>query len=173
MSGDNVDEEFVPEDEADASPAAIKRLRERAQKAEAEAKANLDGWQRARADFANYKKDEATQKAFGQERMRASLAEDIIPVLDSFEMALKHGASKDTEVLYKQLLGALKNMGVEQFAPTEGEAFDPHRHEALREVAAQRPEQDHTVVSVERSGYTLGDFIIRPAQVSVGVHAKE
>lgn len=167
MSGDNLDEEFVPEDEVDASPAAIKRLRERAQKAEAEAKANLEGWQRSRADFANYKKDETVQRAFTEERLRSSLVEELIPLLDSFEMASKHTPSKEFEILHKQLLDTIKRMGVESFGK-EGELFDPHRYEAVREVQVETPEKDHTVVSIERSGYSIGTHIIRPAQVSVG-----
>ncbi len=84
-------------------------------------------------------------------------------------MSAKHGASKELEVLYKQLLGTLKRMGIEQYGAA-GEVFDPHKHEALREVEVDSPDKEHTIVSVERSGYTIGEFVIRPAQVSVGTY---
>jgi molecular chaperone GrpE len=69
-------------------------------------------------------------------------------------------------MIFKQLLGGLKSLGVEQFGKA-GEKFDPYKYEALREVATTENEKDHTVESVERSGYSIGERIIRPAQVSV------
>lgn len=167
----DTDEEFVPEEDAENPAGAIKRLRDRASKAEEEAKANLEGWQRARADLANYKREEMTQRQYSEERLKAGLAEDLIPVLDSFEMSAQHGGSRELEVLHKQLLSAVKAMGIERFG-AEGEPFDPHKHEALREVEVSLADKEHTIVSVERSGYNIGDFIIRPAQVSVGTLAK-
>ncbi len=178
MSGDNLDEEFILEDEADGSPGAIKRLRERLEKALKEKHEYLEGWQRAKADFVNLKRDEEARRSHTEMRSKASLAEDLIPVLDSFEMALKHSETKELAVLYKQLLDSVKKMGVEQFGAV-GEKFDPHKYEALREVSVDKREDDHTIVSVERSGYAInslgqssGNYIIRPAQVSVGIYKK-
>ncbi|MBC7836406.1 nucleotide exchange factor GrpE [Acetobacteraceae bacterium] len=168
MLGDNLDEEFIPEDEADAGPAAIKRLRERLGKAIEEKQQYLEGWQRSKADFVNLKRDEESRRDLTQVRLKASLAEDLVPVLDSFEMALRHAPdNKELALLNKQLLDAVKKMGVERFGGI-GEEFDPHKHEALREITVEKPEQEHTIVSIERSGYSIGDHIIRPAQVSVG-----
>ena len=103
--------------------------------------------------------------------MAASLAEELIPVLDSLEMAAKHQKSKELEIVQKQLLDSLRKIGIESFGKV-GEAFDPHKHEAVREVEVETKDADHTVVSVERSGYTLSQFVIRPAQVSVGTFTK-
>ena len=170
----DLDDEFVPEEDAENPMGAIKKLRERLRSAEAESKTNLDGWQRAKADFVNFKKDEETRRDHAQERIKASLAEDLIPTLDSFEMSAKHSGNtdnKELQVIYKQLLSAIKQMGIERFG-AEGELFDPHKHEALREVMVDSPEKEHTIVSVERSGYSINDFVIRPAQVSVGATAK-
>ena len=47
------------------------------------------------------------------------------------------------------------------------EAFDPTKHEAIRQIETENPDEDHTIASVERSGYKLGDTIIRPAQVTI------
>ena len=103
--------------------------------------------------------------------MAASLLEEIIPVLDSFEMAAKHDSNKELEIIQKQLLDSIKKMGIESFGK-KGEAFNPEIHEAVREVAVDTREKDHTVVSVERSGYSIQNHIIRPAQVSVGNFAE-
>jgi molecular chaperone GrpE len=167
MLGDNTDEEFVLEDEAENPGLVIKRLRERLQKAEAERAEYLEGWQRSRADFANFKKDEETRRSHTEERLKVSFVEEIIPALDSFELAAKHAPSKEFDMVQKQLLDGLKRIGIERFGK-EGEPFDPNRHEAVREVSVDSKEKDHTIVSVERSGYTLGQFVIRPAQVTVG-----
>ncbi len=169
MLGDTQDEEFILEDEAENPALVVKRLREKLNKAEAERAEYLEGWQRSRADFANFKKDEEARRSHLEERLRASLVEEIIPVLDSFEMAAKHVATKELEILHKQLLDSIKKMGIESFGK-KGEPFDPQTHEAVREVPVDSPEQDHTVVSVERSGYSIGTHIIRPAQVSVGTY---
>ncbi len=161
------EEEFVPEDEAEEGPAALKKLREKLKKAVEEKQEYLDGWQRARADFANYKREEATLYADREDRIKAEFVETLLPALDSFELSLKHNPdNKDVSMIYKQLLASLKNSNVEQFG-TVGEKFDPYKYEALREVTTGEKEKDHTVESVERSGYSIGERIIRPAQVSV------
>jgi molecular chaperone GrpE len=168
MLGDNLDDEIISEEEADASPAAIAKLRERLKKAIAEKQEYLEGWQRTKADFVNLKKDEETRREHSTARIKASLAEELVPTLDSFEMALKHSPEdKNLAILHKQLLGSLQSMGIERFGEV-GEKFDPTKHEALQEVAVDTADKDHTVVTVERSGYSINNFIIRPAQVVIG-----
>ena len=159
------------EDGEELPPAQqLKKLREKLQKAVAEKQEYLDGWQRSRADFANYKREEATLYADREDRTKADLIENLLPALDSFELSLKHASdNKDLAMIYKQLLGSLRSLGVEQFGKA-GEVFSPHKHEALREVPTAESEKDHTIESVERSGYSIGDKIIRPAQVSVFTH---
>lgn len=158
------EEEFVPEDEVKEGPATLKKLREKLKKAIEEKQEYLDGWQRARADFVNFKKEELVRYTQQEARTKAEFTEALIPTLDSLESALKRHPSKELELLQKQLLQSLKKIGVEKFGKA-GEKFDPHKHEAL----AQK-EDGHTVVSLERSGYSIGDKIIRPAQVTLGNH---
>ena len=154
------DDEFVSEEEAQGGPAALKSLRERLKKAVEEKQEYLEGWQRSRADFANYKREEAASHAEKGERMIAGLVEEMLPALDALELAVKHGDT--TAVMLKgQFASALKKLEVETFG-TVGEEFDPHRHEAL-----VKQNDDHIIVSVERSGYSIGNKIIRPAQVTI------
>ena len=155
------EEEFIPEEESEQGPALVKRLREKLKKAVEEKQEYLEGWQRARADFANYKKEEAALHDDRAERIKAEIIEEIIPVLDTLEIALKHEESPTLRMLEKQFLDALKRLGVERFGSV-GEEFDPRRHEALA-----KNNDDHIVVSVERSGYNIGNKIIRPAQVII------
>ncbi|MDE1924863.1 MAG: nucleotide exchange factor GrpE [Patescibacteria group bacterium] len=173
------DEELIPEDEAEMGLALVKKLREKLKKAVEEKQEYLEGWQRARADFANFKREEAGFVQAKEERIRAEFAETIIPALDSFEMALKspsfNNASQEWKSgitsVYNELKKSLEKFGIVSFSPL-GEMFDPNRHEAVRQVEVGQADKEHTVVSVERSGYTLGDNIIRPAQVSVATFAK-
>ena len=155
------EEEFVSEEEADGGPAAIKRLRDKLKVAVEEKQEYLEGWQRARADLVNYKREESAAHGEKEVRILANLIESLLPALDAFELALKHAPSDELELVHKQLLGSLKNIGIEQFG-TVGEDFDPYRHEAL----VKRGEE-HKVESVERSGYSIGDTVIRPAQVII------
>ena len=161
-------------------PRLVKKLRDRLKKAIEEKQQYLEGWQRSRADFANFKQQEAGFAQAKEDRIRAEFAESIIPALDSFELALKspsfNNASQEWKSgitsVYKELQKSLEKFGIISFSPL-GELFDPGKHEAVREVEVGQPDKEHTVVSVERSGYSLGDKIIRPAQVSVATFAKE
>ena len=157
---DGSDEEFIQEDE-DQSPAAIKKLREKLATAIQEKQEYLDGWQRARADFVNFKKEEALMLSQKEDRIKAEFIEALLPTLDSFEMALKHSPSDELKLVEKQLLGSLQKIGVERFGQI-GEQYDHYRHEAL----AQQGDGE-TIKSVERSGYKVGETIIRPAQVII------
>ncbi len=175
---EDTEDEFVPEDEAKASfgsspddssdesfreegAGAVKRLRERLKKAVEEKQEYLEGWQRARADFANYKRQEAGIHSSREENIKADIVEQLLPTLDAFEMALKHSPSPELEIVHKQLLDSLNKMGVEQFGAA-GEDFDHHRHEALQQTGS-----GEKVVEVMRSGYSIGNKIIRAAQVII------
>jgi len=156
---EELNEEFLDESEGEA--ATIRRLRENLKKTVAEKQEYLDGWQRARADFANYKKEEARIHADREERTKAHCIETLLPALDTLELSLKHDASPTLLMIEKQFLDALKQFGVERFGK-EGDAFDPHIHEAL----AHEGEGTH-IVKIERSGYKAGAHIIRAAQVII------
>lgn len=156
------DEEFVSEEEAEGGPTALKKLREKLNKAVEEKQEYLEGWQRARADFANYKAQEASLLIGKEGSLRAELIEALIPALDTLELSLKHHPDdKNLQMIEKQFLNSLQQVGVERFG-TKGEEFNPHEHEALAMNG-----DDHIVQSVERSGYKIGNQIIRPAQVII------
>ena len=171
--------EIVPEDEAEAGPAALKKLREKLALAVKEKQEYLEGWQRARADFTNFKKEESRREEEHINRLKREFAESIIPTLDSFEMAFKNPqfekSSSDWKTgftaIFWELRKAIEKLGIVAFSPLS-EPFDPHRHEAVRSIPVEAAEQDHVVVSVERQGYSIGDTIIRPAQVTIGSYNK-
>ncbi len=158
---ETVDDEFVSEEEAEGGPAALKKLRERLQKAVEEKQEYLEGWQRARADFANYKREEATMHGDREARAKAEVIGSLLPALDALELACKHSPSKELELVQKQVDDSLKSLGVERFGKV-GEEFDPTLHEALGKNG-----EDHVITNVARSGYKTNDHIIRPAQVII------
>jgi len=158
---DELEEEFIPEGEQDAGPGALKKLREKLKKAVEEKQEYLEGWQRARADFANYKREEASIHGDREQRMQAQFVEELLPALDTLELSLKHEDSPTLKMIERQFLESLKRLGVEKFGKA-GEEFDPMLHEALAKQS-----EEHVVISVERSGYKLGTTIIRPAQVII------
>ncbi len=158
---DSSDEEFIPDEESEAGPQALKSIREKLKAAISEKQEYLEGWQRARADLVNYKKEESSAHADKESRIKAALVEELLPALDALELSLKHENNPTLVMLERQFINALKKMGVEKFGAV-GEEFDPRKHEAL----AQRG-NEHLIESVERSGYSAGDTIIRPAQVII------
>jgi len=158
---DEVIEEFVDEDEAEATPAALKKLREKLKESIKEKQDNLDGWQRARADFANFKRQEALINADKEARIVSDLIEALLPALDTLELTLKHEDTPTGRMLEAQFLDSLARLNVKKFGKP-GEAFDPHKHEALVQKG-----DNHIIESVERSGYSVDEKIIRPAQVII------
>ncbi len=159
---DELEEEFIPEDEEGTGPGALKKLREKLAKAVEEKQEYLEGWQRSRADFANYKSQEASLLVGKEGSLKAELIEALIPALDTLELSLKHHPDdKNLQMIEKQFLNSLQQVGVERFG-AKGDDFNPHEHEAL---AMQGDE--HIIQSVERSGYKIGNKIIRPAQVII------
>ena len=140
---------------------------------EKEAKDNLEKYLRAIADLENLKKRAIREKAevikFGNER----LIEDILPVYDALEIAIKQTDSKTElasvkeglETLQSQLFNALKKHGV-GLVESLNKEFDPNFHEAL----LQRESTDfphNTVLSEFEKGFTLNGRLLRPARVEV------
>lgn len=168
-------EEVVFEEEVTES-GQIKKLREKLKSCEKERKEYLDGWQRAKADLVNKKKGFEEKKKEIRSRANENLIQDIIPVLDSFQMAFGDTQQwkkvdkewrSGIENIHTQLIGILKQYGVSVLQPAEGEAFDPEKHEATDIVSVQDQETDDTIHSVQKFGYTLHEKVIRPAHVVV------
>ena len=152
--------------EEESAQASIKKLRERLKEAEAKAKEYLDGWQRAQADFANLRRRDEDAKFEFIKFARLSLIEELIPVLDSFNIALAHG-NKDIKPVYDQFFSILKQNGLEELNPIE-EVFNPKFHEAVGVVPTNESEKDHKILEVMQKGYILIGKIIRPAKVKIG-----
>lgn len=141
--------------------------------AQAKAAENLEGWQRAQADFANYKKRIARDQELLEGEVRGRLIKRYLEVLDDLELALKNkpaegpGAdwAQGVELIYRKLLSYLEAEGLTRVDPL-GQPFDANLHEAV----TQEDSAEHDsgmVTEVLRPGYLLGERVVRPAAVKV------
>lgn len=122
-----------------------------------------DAYQRAAADFDNFRKQ--SQRRLDDEVARSSgaLVERLLPVLDACDGALAHGAT-EVEPIASALLGALEKEGLVRVDPI-GEVFDP----TLADAVVHEPGGggEHVVSEVMRAGYTWQGRMLRPAMVKV------
>ena len=154
---------------------ALKRLRERLVACEEEKNRYLTLWQKDKADFINARKDDDRKNLEFIKFSKESLLTDLIPVLDSFEMAMKNPSwseiSKDwrmgVEYIHSQLKTVLEGNNLEAIDPL-GKEFNPSEHHAVATIEIEDSEKDHTVLEVLQKGYRLNGKVIRPAQVKIG-----
>ncbi len=165
------DSELVEEEEHMA--ATIQKWREKYKSAEAKAATNLEEAQRAKADFLNSRKRLEEDLERSKERQLNSFVESLLPLCDSFSMALSHakeaGSSnnpwqKGMEGIYAQLLQLLQSYQVTLIDPT-GEHFDPYQHEAVATEDSDQPSE--TVLRVMQQGYARNGEVLRPAKVII------
>ncbi len=158
----------------------IKKLREKLKACEKEKREYLEGWQRMKADAVNEKKRFSEQLEKAKTLGKSEALEAIVPVLDSFEMAFKGEAweklddiwKQGIEYIHRQFEDALQSLKVTSFGK-EGEVFDATLHEAVKEVSADKKEDDGKIAKVLRKGYKTEEKVLRPAQVEVFVFKKD
>jgi molecular chaperone GrpE len=153
----------------------MKKLREKLKTAVEEKQAYLDSWQRDKAEFMNARKRDEEAKQEFLKFAKLNVLEDILPVLDSFDMAMANKASwdavspvwrKGVEGIYNQLAGVLTKQGVSVFGRA-GDAFDPNLHQSVSMVPTDDKTKDHTVANVLQKGYMLSGKVVRAAMVQV------
>jgi molecular chaperone GrpE len=141
--------------------------------ARAEANEYLDGWQRSRAEFANYKKRVDRELAQANMTATGNIIKRYLNVLDDLERALKNrpqngeGAvwANGIELIYRKFLSILENEGVKAME-AEGQVFDPNLHEALSSEESDEHDSGE-IIEVVQQGYMLDDRVLRPALVRV------
>jgi molecular chaperone GrpE len=128
--------------------------------------------QRERADATNIRRRHDEQMAGLKSLVKSQIIEELLPIIDNFERALKHIPKdlahndyiKGVNGIVKQFEKTLTDMGVLRIK-TVGELFNPHFHEA---VGVDEGEGEQEVVSEElQAGYQIGEQVIRPAMVKV------
>jgi molecular chaperone GrpE len=124
----------------------------------------LDALKRLQADFENYKKRIIRQQTEHLERAAEALVEKLLPVLDTFDLALVHDEGFD-QVL-ASLMGVLEKEGLERIQP-DGAAFDPNEHDAVAHEPRDNDAHGAEVIEVMRPGYRWKGRVVRPAMVKV------
>ncbi len=133
----------------------------------------LAGWQRARADFLNYKKEEIERFEEILKYAGVELILRILPILDNFEVTekkLPENLKNDENIkgilqLKNQILDFFKNQGVEEIK-TAGEKFDPNFMEAA-EMVGMKDKDSGIVIEEIQKGYKINGRLLRPAKVKV------
>ncbi|MCX2728636.1 nucleotide exchange factor GrpE [Saccharopolyspora sp. NFXS83] len=127
---------------------------------------------RVTAEYANYRRRVERDRESVVSAAKASVAGDLLTVLDDLERAESHGDLTGAfKAVADKLTGSLTNAGLEAFG-REGDEFDPSVHEAVQHTTS--PEvAGPTVTTVMRRGYRFGDRVLRPAMVAVTDHEPE
>jgi molecular chaperone GrpE len=129
---------------------------------------------RLQADFDNFRKRSARERAEWQVFALEQIIQDLLPVVDHYELGLATAIKNQTaqpvvdglKLVYEQLINVLKKNGVAQVRANPGEAFDPHKQEAISHIPSEEHAAD-IVIAETRRGYMLGEKMIRPLQVVV------
>lgn len=140
------------------------------EKAKADAAAANDKYLRLFAEFDNYRKRTTKEKIESYNDATLKCVEQILPVLDSFELALKAPCQdekflKGMEMILNQFKTIFEKMNIKEINAL-GEKFDPNIHNAIKQEDSDEYESD-TICEVFQKGYMLGDKLIRPAMVAV------
>lgn len=132
----------------------------------------LDTTRRLQADFENYRKRMVREQTANIERATEGLVEQLLPVLDSFELAVQNVMSPDAdldkvrkgvELVYAELFAVLERAGLERIE-AQGSPFDPNEHDA---VMQDDGDGEPVVGDVLRTGWRLKGRVLRPAMVKV------
>jgi molecular chaperone GrpE len=129
-----------------------------------------DGWQRARAEFDNYRKRVERENSLVYQNAAGNVIKRYLPVMDDLERALQARPADlpwaaGIELIYRKLQSILDSEGIKRIE-AEGQVFDPNFHEAISQEQCDELPSGH-VVAVVQNGYMLGDKVLRPAMVRV------
>ena len=165
----------TPTDSASDSPAARIAELERLLSAERAAATDyMQRWQRAMADFSNFKRRAQQEQEQREQILGAQALMPVLHALDSFERAFAalpetlRGYSwiEGVALVEAQLRRALEMAGITETPAEPGQPFDPARHQAIGEVATgQYPAG--TIAALVQRGYQVASLLMRPALVQV------
>jgi molecular chaperone GrpE len=159
------------EEKTGTAVSSVEAAESEVQKLRAERNDLFERLARLQAEFENYRKRAAKENADFRDFAVSDAARTLLPVIDSFALALKNSAArpedlrKGVELIYKQLQDVLQKLNVERI-PAQGEPFDPRVHEAI-EMVETNDAPDHHVLEELQPGYRIKGRLLRPAMVRV------
>jgi molecular chaperone GrpE len=163
-----VEEELICLDET------VFALEERLADAENIAAEYRDGWQRAQASFANYRKRTEAEQAHWRSAANANLLARLLPILDDFQRAFdalpaefeEHSWLSGITLIQRKVRAILDSESVIAIELNSGDSFDPLYHQAVIYQEVEGFEDGQVVAEVEK-GYILGERVLRPSMVVV------
>jgi molecular chaperone GrpE len=174
------EEEQINEDEAEVAGVEdiedIEVLRQSLAEEKEKAEGYLANWQRAQADFINYKRRSEQEKQELSKFANSVLMLGLLPILDDLERAFASVPGElakltwvdGVKLIERKLWATLEAQGLSQIKAL-GEPFDPNFHEAVRHGKGK----EGIVIEELQKGYKLDDRVIRPAMVIVGSGEEE
>jgi len=173
LTGDGTsqpDEASAPE-EPKAPKAA---LEEALAQAQAQAEEYLDGWQRARAEFANYRRREEARREQSAGEIAARVLGHFVPVLDDLDRAFSSVPPEVRDspwvqglaLVAQKMLNGMQKEGVAVMPIELGDAFDPNYHMAVLHIPCADYDEGQIAMVLQR-GYMMGERVLRPAMVQV------
>lgn len=153
----------------------VKKLQEQIKELQKEKQEYLDGWQRARADYANLQKSTDEDRKRMRTLIEENFISELLPTVDSFLMAMSNKEAWDkvepawrtgVEYIYGQLMSTLESHDLKIFGEVS-DTFDPLKHEGVSEELTDNTSKDHTLAKVQQKGFMLGESVLRPARVTV------
>lgn len=170
---EEVVEEAIENNAAEVELSEEEKLKAELEKAEGTNKELNDRLLRNMAEFDNFRKRTLTEKASMYDNGVKDTVEKLLPVIDNFERAVSTATEDDknsnlykgVEMILKQFLDILDNIGVEEIAG-EGQDFDPNVHNAVMHIDDENFGENQ-VAEVLQKGYKYNDKVIRPSMVKV------
>lgn len=177
-AGDGSEGDVAPDAGAPENQSAVAEAGppDEVRKLKAERDVLYDRLARQQADFENQRKRIAKEQAEYKDYALADAIRQLLPIVDSFDQAIKHegGEDKDfrsgVELINRQLHDALAKLGALPI-PAVGEPFDPYLHQAVQLVDTDEIADNHVLEELQR-GYKLKDRLLRPAMVRVARNPK-
>ena len=134
---------------------------------------------RTAAEYDNYRKRCVKDREEFTKYANRSLLEELLPVIDNFEMGMQMAAQQGTEsmmyigmsMVQKQLADFLASQGVEPIEAAPGQEFDHNVHEAIMSEPSDEPEG--TIIRILRKGYNLRGRLLRPVNVVTAAPREE
>lgn len=154
--------------------ATLKKTRDELEKTKADLEKATDGYTRAVADFDNYRRRTNEERPKNMLYAKGDIAKDLFPVLDNFKLGLEAAEKQHPEakailegfsMIAAQLKNALSQHGITEINPL-GAPFNPQEHESLSMMPSDDVPADH-VLFVQRTGYKIGERLLRPASVVI------
>lgn len=152
----------------------LKKIKDDLKKCQLEKQEYLNGWQRQKADFINFKKRTEESKQEFIKYANENFILQLLTIVDNFDQAFKDKKTKPDEnwqrgieLIYQQITNLLKENNVFEIVSLDKE-FDPKIHECVEVVKVDEKKDNDKILEITQKGYKIGDKIIRHPRVKIG-----